>query len=60
MLIGALVGLPADLALAVSLLKRARDLIKGVPALLQWQLIESREFRRTAADRRLPHTQEEA
>lgn len=59
-LIGALVGLPADLALAVSLLKRARDLIKGVPALLQWQLIESREFRRTAADRRLPHTQEEA
>ncbi len=59
-LIGALVGLPADLALAVSLLKRARDLIKGVPALLQWQLIESREFRRTAANRSLAHTREDA
>ena len=59
-LIGALVGLPADLALAVSLLKRARDLIKGVPALLQWQLIESWEFRRTAAERSLTHTPDDA
>jgi glycosyltransferase 2 family protein len=42
-LVGSLLGLPADLALALSLLKRARDLIKGVPALLTWQLIESRD-----------------
>ena len=47
-LIGSLLGLPADLALALSLLKRARDLIKGVPALLMWQLIESRELPRPA------------
>jgi glycosyltransferase 2 family protein len=49
LLIGSLLGLPADLALALSLLKRARDLIKGVPALLTWQLIESRELPRLAA-----------
>ena len=58
-LVGALVGLPADLALAVSLLKRARDVIKGVPALMQWQLVEIRESRRTRADRRLVYPQEE-
>ena len=49
-LIGGLVGLPAGLALAVALLKRARDLIKGVPAVLAWQIIERREPGR-AADR---------
>ncbi|MBW4051805.1 MAG: hypothetical protein HIU85_10125 [Proteobacteria bacterium] len=41
-LVGALVGLPADIALTVSMLKRARDLIKGVPAVLMWQLLERR------------------
>jgi putative membrane protein len=45
-LIGALVGLPGGLALAVSLIKRARDLIKGVPAVLLWQLIERRAAHR--------------
>ncbi len=39
-LIGGLLGLPPDLALAVSLLKRGRDLLIGIPALLFWQLIE--------------------
>ena len=47
-LIGSLLGLPAGLALALSLLKRARDLIKGVPALLVWQFIEGKELRRPA------------
>src|SRR5208282_3537126 len=42
-LIGGLFGLPPDLALAVSLLKRGRDLIIGVPALLVWQTIEARQ-----------------
>ncbi len=45
-LVGGLLGLPAGLALALSLVKRARDLIKGLPALLVWQLIERRGFRR--------------
>ena len=48
-LVGSLVGLPAGLALAVSLLKRARDVVKGLPALFAWQLIERRRLRRPAA-----------
>jgi putative membrane protein len=36
-LIGPLFGLPPTTALALSLLKRARDLIVGVPAILIWQ-----------------------
>jgi putative membrane protein len=45
-LIGGLLGLPSDLALAVSLLKRGRDLAIGLPALLLWQIIEGHAFRR--------------
>jgi putative membrane protein len=41
-LLGNLVGVPADIALALSLASRARELMLGVPALLSWQLIESR------------------
>ena len=37
-----LFGLPAEMGLAVSLLKRAREIVLGVPALLYWQTIESR------------------
>jgi putative membrane protein len=48
-LVGSLLGLPAGLALAVSLLKRARDVLKGVPAVLAWQLVERRASRRAAA-----------
>lgn len=44
--IGGLLGLPPNLALAVSLLKRGRDLVIGIPALLCWQLIEARELGR--------------
>jgi putative membrane protein len=45
-LLGGMLGLPPDLALAVSLLKRGRDLIIGVPALLFWQVLEARELGR--------------
>ena len=38
-----LFGLPAELGLAVSLLKRAREIVIGVPALLYWQGIEGRK-----------------
>ena len=41
-LIGPLVGLPPATALALSLLKRARDLMIGVPALVAWQVGEAR------------------
>jgi putative membrane protein len=38
-----LFGLPAEMGLAVSLLKRAREIVLGVPALLYWQGFESRK-----------------
>ena len=44
-LIGGLLGIDPPLALAVALLKRGRDLLIGVPALLCWQLLEARNFR---------------
>jgi putative membrane protein len=39
-LIGAAFGLTPEMALAISLLKRARDLIIGLPALGTWQIAE--------------------
>ena len=38
-----LFGLPAEMGLAVSLLKRAREIVLGVPALIYWQAFESRK-----------------
>jgi len=35
-------GVPAEFGLALSLLKRARDIVLGVPPLLIWQMVESR------------------
>lgn len=43
--LGALFGVPAELALATSLIRRARDLVVGVPILLVWQLVEARRLR---------------
>jgi putative membrane protein len=37
-----LFGLPAEMGIAVSLLKRAREIVLGVPALLYWQSVEGR------------------
>jgi putative membrane protein len=37
-----LFGLPAEMGVAVSLLKRAREIVLGVPALIYWQSVESR------------------
>jgi len=41
-------GLPAEMGLAVSLLKRAREIVLGVPALLYWQSVEGRTALRDA------------
>jgi putative membrane protein len=43
-----LFGLPAEMGVAVSLLKRAREIVLGVPALLYWQTIEGRTALRSA------------
>ena len=43
--LGAAFGVPPDMALGVSLLRRARDLALGVPILLMFQWIELRRLR---------------
>jgi glycosyltransferase 2 family protein len=62
--LGASFGLTPDVALALSLLKRGRDLLIGIPALLVWQLVEGRRFwkgRTNAAEPivRADHTSDE-
>ncbi|HKF70496.1 MAG TPA: lysylphosphatidylglycerol synthase domain-containing protein [Stellaceae bacterium] len=44
--LGALFGLGPEIGLALSLLKRAREVLLAVPALLGWKLIEFRDWRR--------------
>jgi putative membrane protein len=44
-LLGPLFGLPAEAALALSLLKRGRDIAIGIPVLLTWQAMEGRRSR---------------
>lgn len=41
-LLGFLFGIGPDASLALSLIKRARDLVIGIPSLLVWQAIEGR------------------
>jgi putative membrane protein len=56
-LLGATFGLTPEMALALSLLKRARDIAIGVPTLAAWQVLESgRLWRRrgVAAGNRIP------
>jgi len=48
--LGTLLGLPPDVALATSLATRVREIVSGVPGLLAWQTIEGRGlWRRRAA-----------
>lgn len=44
---GAIFGLTPEVALALSLLKRARELLTGVPTLLIWQIVEARRLLRS-------------
>ncbi|MFE1600164.1 lysylphosphatidylglycerol synthase domain-containing protein [Methylobacterium sp. ID0610] len=41
-LLGAIFGIDADTALALSLVKRVPDVVLGLPSLLLWQMIEGR------------------
>lgn len=48
--LGALVGLPPDVALATSLATRVREVVVGLPGLLVWEYVEGRAlWRRRAA-----------
>lgn len=42
-------GLPLEMGLAVSLLKRAREVVMGVPALIYWQIVEGRNALQAAS-----------
>jgi putative membrane protein len=51
-LLGGLFGVGPDAALAVSLIKRGRDLLIGIPSLLLWQVLEGRRaFARLSVER---------
>ena len=43
-MVGALLAVSPEMALALSLLKRARDIAIGVPTLLLWQAMEARRL----------------
>lgn len=49
--VGAMFGVSADALLALSLLKRARDLVLGLPPLLAWQFLEGNRFWHRSAPR---------
>jgi putative membrane protein len=44
--LGAVFGIPAEAALALSLIKRAADLAVGVPGLIAWQALEGKRLLR--------------
>ena len=46
-LLGSFIGLPPEMALALSLAKRARELSIGIPVLIGWQALEARSLRRS-------------
>ena len=51
-LLGGWFGVTPDASLALSLIRRARDLTVGVPALLAWQMLEGRQaWRKTGVAR---------
>ncbi|MSO70218.1 MAG: TIGR00374 family protein [Alphaproteobacteria bacterium] len=43
-LLGAVIGLPTGVSLALSLIKRVREIGLGVPGLIAWQVIEGRRW----------------
>jgi uncharacterized protein (TIRG00374 family) len=48
-LLGNLLGIPGDMALALSLLRRVRELASGIPGVVAWQFVEARQLRRKRA-----------
>ncbi len=46
LVIGKLLGIQGEMAFAISLIARFRDLAVGIPGLIAWQLIEGRRFLR--------------
>ncbi len=55
--LGLTLGISGDTALALSLIKRARELLFGLPGLLVWQIAEGRHFFRRRARARADSVQ---
>jgi glycosyltransferase 2 family protein len=51
MLLGAAFGVPPEIALGTSLLRRGRDIAIGIPILLIWQFVELRRLRQRRGER---------
>jgi hypothetical protein len=47
--VGHLFGLTPEFALALSLIKRVRDIVIGLPALALWQVMEGRRLIKSSA-----------
>ncbi|QNT77664.1 lysylphosphatidylglycerol synthase domain-containing protein [Entomobacter blattae] len=52
--LGAVYGINADLSLSVSLLRRARDISIGIPALIGWQIMEFMTIKNNGPDEKHP------
>ncbi len=50
-IVGGLVGLPAETAMLIAVVKRLRDVAIGVPGLIIWQWVEGRRFPATRTAR---------
>jgi putative membrane protein len=61
LIVGGLLGIHGDIALALSLVRRVRELLLGIPGLVTWQLIEggrlwqSRSFHQVQDTHRFTH-----
>jgi putative membrane protein len=47
-LLGNILGIPGDMALALALLRRVRELALGIPGVIAWQIVEAGWLRRTS------------
>ena len=52
-----MVGLGPDIAIALSLASRARELMTGIPALAAWQISEGRVLKTLIARQRAPQSE---
>jgi len=51
LLLGAMLGIPPETALALAMVKRVREFAMGVPAIIGWSLMETRWLQRRADER---------
>jgi putative membrane protein len=55
LLLGEMLGISPQVSLSLALVKRARELLFGVPALLSWQWLEWRQWRKSGKQRGKQH-----